>query len=166
MEIFSSSVSPASIIYNNNHHSASHSIIQLPQATNTFYNPIYSLQTPPESYFPSQSPNLPFYTTANMQFLATAALFLSSLAVALPTTLEVRDDKPPCTPGFLYGSPQCCATDVAGVADLDCETLPKTPDAGNTFNSICTARAKQPKCCSLPFLGLGLLCQDPVAKGM
>lgn len=26
-----------------------------------------------------------------------------------------------CTPGALYSNAQCCATDVGGVADLDCE---------------------------------------------
>lgn len=55
-----------------------------------------------------------------MQFtIATIAAFCATLAVALPSQVTERQvPYVPCT--GLYGTSQCCATDVLGVADLDC----------------------------------------------
>ena len=50
--------------------------------------------------------------------IATVAAFVS-LVLAVPTKIEERQT--PYTPcSGLYGSAQCCATDVLGVANLDC----------------------------------------------
>ena len=51
-----------------------------------------------------------------MQFIVLAALFASAMAV--PAELNARTS---VCEGGLYTNPQCCSTDVLGVADLDCK---------------------------------------------
>lgn len=46
----------------------------------------------------------------------TAIVALAGFAMASP--IEERQTYSACS--GLYGTPQCCATDVLGVADLDC----------------------------------------------
>nr|P52755.1 RecName: Full=Cell wall protein qid3; Flags: Precursor [Trichoderma harzianum]CAA50728.1 QID3 [Trichoderma lixii] len=66
-------------------------------------------------------------------------------------------------PAGLYSNPQSCATDVLGLADLDCAVPSTTPHDGPNFQSICVANGgKRARCCVLPVLGLGVLCQNPV----
>jgi hypothetical protein len=56
-----------------------------------------------------------------MQFIAVALVALAGLASAAPgAPIEDRQTYVPCS--GLYGSAQCCATDVLGVANLDCGT--------------------------------------------
>lgn len=58
-----------------------------------------------------------------MKFATTVVLFAAS-ALAMPTSQDSqvkRAASPYCAPG-LFSQAQCCATDVAGVADLDCTT--------------------------------------------
>lgn len=47
-----------------------------------------------------------------------AALFLATAALAAPSGIDERQAYVPCS--GLYGSAQCCATDVLGLANLDC----------------------------------------------
>lgn len=62
-----------------------------------------------------------------MQFF-TVVLAIAGLAAAAPSSpLEDRQTFEACS--GIYGSAQCCATDVLGVADLDCgqrEYIPGT----------------------------------------
>jgi hypothetical protein len=44
--------------------------------------------------------------------------FCAALGLAAPSVLDQRQTYIPCS--GLYGSAQCCATDVLGIADLDC----------------------------------------------
>lgn len=53
-----------------------------------------------------------------MKFTATILAVCVSLVAALPAQVEERQLYIPCS--GLYGTAQCCATDVLGVADLDC----------------------------------------------
>jgi hypothetical protein len=58
-----------------------------------------------------------------MKFSTTIILFAAS-ALALPTSQDSQAKKaasPYCAPG-LFTQAQCCSTDVAGVANLDCAT--------------------------------------------
>lgn len=58
-----------------------------------------------------------------MKFSTTIILFAAS-ALALPTNQDSqakRAASPYCAPG-LFTQAQCCSTDVAGVANLDCAT--------------------------------------------
>ncbi|KAL6354999.1 hypothetical protein LRP88_12357 [Fusarium phalaenopsidis] len=51
-------------------------------------------------------------------------LALASIVCALPAS-EKRQTYVPCT--GLYGTSQCCATDILGLANLDCGNLPSAP---------------------------------------
>ncbi|KAI0412111.1 fungal hydrophobin [Xylaria grammica] len=62
----------------------------------------------------------------------------------------------------LYDSLQCCATDVLGVADLDCATPSAVPTSAASFASICAAGGQRARCCVLPVLGQSVLCQTPL----
>lgn len=54
-----------------------------------------------------------------MKFAAAAlAAIYCTLAAAMPAQVDQRQAYVPCT--GLYATAQCCATDVLGVADLDC----------------------------------------------
>ncbi|KAI1078541.1 Cerato-ulmin hydrophobin family [Whalleya microplaca] len=66
-----------------------------------------------------------------------------------------------CT-STLYSSAECCATDVLGVADLDCATVPKAPTSGSDFSATCAALGQRARCCVLPVLGQGVLCDTPI----
>jgi hypothetical protein len=67
------------------------------------------------------------------------------------------------------GSPQCCATDVLGLVDLDCATrmcnnlkrylqhakhliAPQTPTSIANFGAICAAVGQRARCCVLPIV--------------
>jgi hypothetical protein len=54
-----------------------------------------------------------------MKFFIAAVASLVAVVAASPTYLEERQVPPGLCAG-LTGTPQCCATDVLGVADLDC----------------------------------------------
>lgn len=61
-----------------------------------------------------------------MQFISVALVALVGLASAAPSApVEDRQVYIPCS--GLYGSAQCCATDVLGLADLDCGTRKLQP---------------------------------------
>ena len=97
-----------------------------------------------------------------MQFTTVAAIFLAGLAAAVPTAemAERQDPYVPCS--GLYGTAQCCATDVLGVADLDCGNPPETPSDADKFSSVCADIGQRARCCVLPILEQGVLCQTPV----
>lgn len=99
-------------------------------------------------------------TQIKMQFsiLTTITLAASAVASAIPA-MEARQS-PVCL--GTYGNAQCCATDVLGVADLNCFNPPSTPTSAANFRDICAAQGQQAKCCALPVLGQALICEDPV----
>ncbi|KAI0809412.1 fungal hydrophobin [Xylaria sp. FL0064] len=65
-------------------------------------------------------------------------------------------------PDGLYSVPQCCATDVLGVADLDCASPSAVPSSPASFQSICAAGGDRARCCVVPVLGQSVLCETPV----
>ncbi|KAF3068703.1 Hydrophobin-2 [Trichoderma lentiforme] len=89
-----------------------------------------------------------------MKFFAAAALFATS-AMALAMGHEG------CPGGITDSIPLCCATNVLGVATLDCSTpTVPLPNVG-IFQANCASKGKQPVCCTLPLAGLGLICSKP-----
>ncbi|OCK79027.1 cerato-ulmin [Lepidopterella palustris CBS 459.81] len=85
-----------------------------------------------------------------------------STTLAMPATpIEQRQTVVLC-PGT-DSNPVCCATDVLGVADLNCATPPSTPTSTADFINICAAEGQQAKCCLLPILGQALVCSDVTA---
>ncbi|KAI0843623.1 cerato-ulmin [Hypoxylon sp. FL0890] len=100
-----------------------------------------------------------------MQLSTFIVTFLATAVLANPTK---RGNYPggeggsydPCS--GLYDSAQCCATDVLGVADLDCQTPSKVPTSAADFKSICASVGQRARCCVLPVLGQDVLCQTPI----
>ncbi|KAI1467733.1 uncharacterized protein F4812DRAFT_459834 [Daldinia caldariorum] len=95
-----------------------------------------------------------------MKFLTTAAIttLFAGVAVAAPA-VEQRQTYTPCS--GTYGTAQCCATDVLGVADLDCANPSSVPTDASNFTDVCAAGGQRARCCVLPILGQGVLCQTP-----
>ncbi|KAI3327049.1 cerato-ulmin [Xylariaceae sp. AK1471] len=95
-----------------------------------------------------------------MQYTLIAVLGLVATAFAGPTY------NPPtpydACPDGLYSVPQCCATDVLGVADLNCQSPPSVPSSPSAFQSICAGFGDRARCCVLPVLGQAVLCETPV----
>ncbi|KAI1651567.1 Cerato-ulmin hydrophobin family [Daldinia loculata] len=93
-----------------------------------------------------------------MQFFTAAITIFAGVALAAPA-VEQRQVYTPCS--GLYGTSQCCATDVLGVADLDCANPPAVPTDASNFSEICAADGQRARCCVLPILGQDVLCQTP-----
>ncbi|KAI2606616.1 cerato-ulmin [Hypoxylon sp. NC1633] len=91
-----------------------------------------------------------------------STFFVTFLATAVLANPVKRNDAPydPCS--GLYDSAQCCATDVLGVIDLDCETPNKVPTSASNFEEICGDGGQRARCCVLPVLGQDVLCQTPI----
>ncbi|KXJ87464.1 Cerato-ulmin hydrophobin family [Microdochium bolleyi] len=65
----------------------------------------------------------------------------------------------PCS--GLYDSAQCCATDILGVANLDCAGPGATLTSSANFAAVCAAKGQRARCCVIPILGQAVLCQAP-----
>ncbi|KAI8627145.1 fungal hydrophobin-domain-containing protein [Xylariaceae sp. FL1651] len=65
-------------------------------------------------------------------------------------------------PDGLYSVPQCCATDVLGIADLDCQSPAAVPSSPSSFQSICATGGQRARCCVIPVLNQAALCETPV----
>ncbi|KAM3550065.1 hypothetical protein MY1884_008436, partial [Beauveria asiatica] len=81
-----------------------------------------------------------------MKFVIFASLIASVLAV--PAELTPRTGSV-CPHGFLYSVAACCATDIADVANLDCQTPKKTPNSAKHLQEICAAEGQQARCCTI-----------------
>ncbi|KAI3325524.1 Cerato-ulmin hydrophobin family [Xylariaceae sp. AK1471] len=64
-------------------------------------------------------------------------------------------------PNGLFSVPQCCATDILGLADLDCHSPPAVPSSASNFQSICATGGDRARCCVIPVLGQAVLCISP-----
>ncbi|KAI0398496.1 Cerato-ulmin hydrophobin family [Xylariaceae sp. FL0594] len=96
-----------------------------------------------------------------MQFhhLSTTTILLVGLGLAAAMPTQEEDPYTACT--GIYGTSQCCATDVLGVADLDCANPPTVPASADDFAAVCAAGGQRARCCVLPVLGQDVLCQTP-----
>ncbi|KAF2206545.1 hypothetical protein CERZMDRAFT_52870, partial [Cercospora zeae-maydis SCOH1-5] len=63
----------------------------------------------------------------------------------------------------LSDTPQCCATDVLGVADLDCAPVTGVITSRDNFIEQCSEVGQRARCCAVPILGQGLVCTAPTA---
>lgn len=110
--------------------------------------------------------------TIKMQFTIATVLSLLTVALAAPAVIERQVPYIPCS--GLYSNAQCCATDVLGVADLDCAnrelflsdkhqlalrrpnpdtsvlTATETVTSAANFQSTCAAIGQRARCCVLP----------------
>ncbi|KAK2596690.1 hypothetical protein QQS21_006205 [Conoideocrella luteorostrata] len=90
-----------------------------------------------------------------MKSFIAAIVLLASVTVAHPT-LQARDG---VCPDLLYSVAQCCATDVLGVASLDCKT-PSSAFDSQDFKNSCSGGAAM--CCTVPAASQGVLCQPAI----
>ncbi|KAI0202563.1 fungal hydrophobin [Astrocystis sublimbata] len=102
-----------------------------------------------------------------MQFSTVFVALFASIAMAGPVqqtaTAEVYNtDGSYAACSGLYSTLQCCATDVLGVADLDCATPGGVPSSPKDFQGICAKGGQRARCCVLPILGQDVLCQTPL----
>ncbi|TLD26618.1 hypothetical protein PspLS_04365 [Pyricularia sp. CBS 133598] len=90
-----------------------------------------------------------------------ATIFVAATgAVALPAEVQERQvPYVPCT--GLYSNAQCCATDVLGLANLDCGQPPSAPEDADNFSAVCAEIGQRARCCVLPILDQGVLCNTP-----
>ncbi|KAK6439839.1 hypothetical protein LTR95_003934 [Oleoguttula sp. CCFEE 5521] len=93
-----------------------------------------------------------------MLFTSIATFALSAIAVSAAPT----EKRQTLVCSGTYSNAVCCATDVLGVADLNCVNPKVTPTSADNFVATCAAEGQQAKCCALPILGQALICQDPV----
>ncbi|KAI1182992.1 Cerato-ulmin hydrophobin family [Nemania serpens] len=103
-----------------------------------------------------------------MQFsLITMTTLFAAVALAIPAPApapadaERRQAAAPLCSG-LTSTLQCCATDVLGVADLDCANPPTVPTTPADFSAVCSAIGQRARCCAIPILGQDLICGTPV----
>lgn len=94
-----------------------------------------------------------------MQFTIATVLSLLTVALAAPAVVERQVPYTPCS--GLYGTAQCCATDVLGLADLDCANPSATVTSAENFEAVCAEGGQRARCCVLPVLGQDVLCQTP-----
>lgn len=66
--------------------------------------------------------------------------------------MEERQVYIPCS--GLYGSAQCCATDVLGIANLDCGNPIDVPTDAAAFQASCASIGQRARCCVLPIVSL------------
>lgn len=122
---------------------------------------------------------------------STAAIFAlagasSVIASAIPGKSTLLERQAVLCSGA-SSSAVCCATDVLGVADLDCaprkltllghicylerqrtdnETAPTTPTSTDDFTEICAAIGQRARCCLLPIVSLNATSLTPSVREM
>jgi hypothetical protein len=88
--------------------------------------------------------------TINM-YAATAIVALFAAVAAAAPTVQERQAYVPCS--GIYGSAVCCATDVLGVADLNCNSPTTSPPASAAaFQSDCATNGLSARCCAIPLV--------------
>ncbi|KAI1151792.1 fungal hydrophobin [Nemania diffusa] len=101
-----------------------------------------------------------------MQFSTLFVALFASAVMANPVKRGGDNGTPPtpydACPDGLYSVSQCCATDVLGVADLDCGSPSAVPSSPSSFKSICAAGGQLARCCVVPVLGQDVLCVTPI----
>lgn len=89
-----------------------------------------------------------------MQYFTVVATLFASAALSSPVEVQERQLYIPCS--GLYGTAQCCATDVLGVADLNCADPPTVPTNASDFQAECSAIGQQARCCVLPIVSVAM----------
>ncbi|KAI0862814.1 hydrophobin-like protein [Xylaria cubensis] len=87
------------------------------------------------------------------------------LAAAISAVPTENTGKYNACPNGLYSVPQCCATDVLGVADLNCHSPSAAPFSASNFRDICAKGGQRARCCVVPVLGQAVLCETPAGLG-
>ncbi|KAI0127600.1 hydrophobin [Xylariales sp. AK1849] len=99
--------------------------------------------------------------TLLLPFLATAVLATPSFNRRNDTGGGGGSSYVACT-SLLYGTAQCCSTDVLGVADLDCANPATAPKDVADFVATCAGVGQKARCCVLPVADQDVLCETPL----
>ncbi|KAI0458418.1 hydrophobin-like protein [Xylaria acuta] len=103
-----------------------------------------------------------------MQTSFVAIFGLLAAAVSAAPTENTGGNPNPyiaCAGQGLFSVAQCCATDVLGVADLDCHSPSAAPFSVSNFRDICADGGQRARCCVIPILGQAVLCVTPTGLG-
>ncbi|KIW38667.1 uncharacterized protein PV06_09618 [Exophiala oligosperma] len=92
---------------------------------------------------------------------STVFVALAGASAAVATAIPALTERQSALCSGSYQA-QCCATDVLGLADLNCATPPTTPTDPDDFTNICSGIGQQARCCLLPILEQGIICEDPL----
>ncbi|KAK5998956.1 Cell wall protein qid3 [Cladobotryum mycophilum] len=95
-----------------------------------------------------------------MKFFAVATLFAAAV-MASPVEIRTWPDFTGCLSG-LFNNPKCCATDILGIADLDCYVPTVSYHDARGFQAVCAAGGQRARCCVLDAVDQGVLCTSPV----
>ena len=85
-----------------------------------------------------------------MQFYTILAL--ATAAIAMPAAAPISGLEARQAPVCGSGNAQCCATDVLGVADLDCANPTFAFTTGQEFVDGCAAIGQRARCCLIPIV--------------
>ncbi|KAG6015836.1 hypothetical protein E4U54_002857 [Claviceps lovelessii] len=91
-----------------------------------------------------------------MQSIFVSVMAIAGLALAAPSDLDARTFA--TCPAGLQAVPKCCATNVLGVAGLDCINPVSLWD----FQHNCAQTGRAPYCCVLPVAEQGLVCNPAI----
>ncbi|KAL7960400.1 fungal hydrophobin domain-containing protein [Trichoderma compactum] len=94
-------------------------------------------------------------------FIVATLLVAGVLAAPSSDVKAVKRQSSPC-PAGLEATPQCCATDVLGIADLDCANPTDPFTDAQSFQAVCAKIGQRARCCAIPVAGQDLLCTSPV----
>ncbi|KAG9600349.1 hypothetical protein KCU77_g3457, partial [Aureobasidium melanogenum] len=98
---------------------------------------------------------------ANILAIATIAAAAATPNQKRTGNIEMRRSTSLCGP---LDTPMCCETDVLGVADLSCTSVPNTIVTDANFTSYCAGEGKTAECCVTSLLDtVGLLCSAPAS---
>ncbi|KAM3424840.1 hypothetical protein BST61_g6819 [Cercospora zeina] len=102
------------------------------------------------------------FTNTKMQFtlLAFAAAAVASPMAFDGAGLEARTGGgggSVCPSGYF---PQCCATNVLGLAGLACRNVPNMPTSNQDFSWQCSQTGSTANCCLIPAAGQGVVCNQ------
>ncbi|KPA37084.1 hydrophobin [Fusarium langsethiae] len=98
-----------------------------------------------------------------MKFLPVLAIFFASVLATPPGYGGGGGSSSnfDACPGALYSQTQCCSAGVGDIVDVDCSNPTITLTSINNFKANCASIGKRARCCTIPILGLSVLCQSP-----
>ncbi|CAE6995549.1 hypothetical protein CFE70_000112 [Pyrenophora teres f. teres 0-1] len=88
---------------------------------------------------------------------STIFTFITFLGLSAAAAVVPRQDSV-CGPTY---TPNCCQTDILGVADLNCRIVGDVTTLAE-LQDRCEMDNSTPECCAIPVAGQALLCNSPV----
>ncbi|KAJ1322969.1 Fungal hydrophobin [Microdochium nivale] len=130
-----------------------------PTSTTPAYPPINTPPTYPPVFTPPTYP--PVYTPPTYPPSSTAPTYPSAPTTPTYPPGGGNGGNPYYACKGLAGSAQCCATNILGIANLNCASPGSVLTSPSNFRATCASKGQQARCCVIPILGQGLLCRTP-----